>query len=245
MPRHFIIMSSSYTDGMRIALDFIGLTNDVLSEKIELIRRKCGADVPLSTHFIETLDSTWKSVIESDSFFEGVCVVDTVDDFIEKIIPNRTILGIDVARYILSKIQCTHLKLEKLAYLCYADFLCRYGKPLFEDKIYAFQYGPVVESVYAAFKGRGSEAIDDESILSTGVPLMPVKSRILFACGGIDKLNSIDATLSVYGRYTPGQLVDITHKEGAPWTHIDCNKKFEIIPDDIIRKYHSFESCDR
>ena len=127
MIKHFIIMSSSYTDGIRIAFDITG--NDLsIKEKAEqiisLIKQKCGDDVPLSTHFLETADCSWESVEMYDPFFENVKCIQSIDVFIETIKKNRTLSGLDVANYILSKVKCTHLSLEKLVYFAYADYLC-------------------------------------------------------------------------------------------------------------------------
>lgn len=63
--------------------------------------------------------------------------------------------------YILARHTCTHLELEKLGYMCYADYLCRTGKKLFKDTVYAFKYGPVVESVYEKYKG--TKEIEDNT----------------------------------------------------------------------------------
>ena len=40
------------------------------------------------------------------------------------------------------------IKIEKLVYLCFVDYLCDTGKKLFTDSIYAFKYGPVVDVEY-------------------------------------------------------------------------------------------------
>lgn len=63
----------------------------------------------------------------------------------------------------MSKIKCTQLKLQKLVYFCFADYLCDTGKELFTDKIYAFKYGPVVDSVWKKYKDYGYEDIDNEN----------------------------------------------------------------------------------
>ena len=45
----------------------------------------------------------------------------------------------------------SHLQLQKLVYLAY-KVPFKYKEPLFDEKIVAFQYGPVVEEVYQQFK---------------------------------------------------------------------------------------------
>ena len=42
----------------------------------------------------------------------------------------------------------THLKIQKLLYYADGINLAITGKPLFEDKIYAWPHGPVIKNVY-------------------------------------------------------------------------------------------------
>ena len=200
MVTHFIFLSSSYSLGTRIAMDYI-VTDDSVQEKLkkdlDKILKECGKDVSISTHMIQTDDTTWKSVCVADHFFKDVKVIDSIDKFIKLIKKDRKLEGLDVAKYILSKIACTQLKLQKLVYLCFADYLCDTGKELFTDKIYAFKYGPVVDTVYKRYKEYGYKPIDEEKkdIDSKNISEMPAKSRILFAEYGTEKLISIEKTL--------------------------------------------------
>ena len=57
MIRHYIIMSSSYTEGTRIALDIVEeskLNKESIAGILKEIKETCGKDVPLSTHLICT-----------------------------------------------------------------------------------------------------------------------------------------------------------------------------------------------
>lgn len=248
MVTHFIFMSSSYSLGTRIALDFI-VENEKMQEKLKYYLKKitdeCGKDVSISTHMLQTNDETWESVCLADHFFKDVKVIHSVDAFIKLIKKDRQLLGIDVAKYILSKITCTQLKLQKLVYLCFADYLCNTGKKLFTDKIYAFKYGPVVDTVYQKYKKYGYKPIEEETedINSKDIFEMPAKSRILFAEDGTGKLISIEGTLKKYGNKTARELVDITHKEDSPWSKTERNifKKYPQIKLETIREYHKFE----
>lgn len=228
MIKHYIIMSSSYTDGSRVALDITEdcfLNSKAIAEMIEEIRKNCGKDVPLSTHFIETESASWDSVVAYDPFFEDVECTKSTTAFSEKIKKGRVLSGLDVANYILSKIRCTHLSLEKLVYYAYADYLCEHSERLFEDHIYAFRHGPVINSVYETFKRSGSQYVKpfefgDDSDIRTGVKELPARSRILFAKEGTEKLSSIDRTIAKYGKYSAGALVDLTHRAGTPWSYV-------------------------
>ena len=67
MIKHYIIMSSSYTDGTRVALDITEeslLNSEAIAAMLKEIKRICGKDVPLSTHLIETESAAWESVAE-------------------------------------------------------------------------------------------------------------------------------------------------------------------------------------
>lgn len=251
MVKHYIIMSSSYADGTRIALDITdaSLLNGVaISKIIKEIKQHCGEDVPLSTHLIETASESWESVEEYDPFFAGVECVKSVRTFSEKVKRGRVLIGLDVATYILSKIKCTHLSLEKLVYFAYAEYLCDYSERLFEDQIFAFTHGPVVKSVYETYKRSGAQYIKplefgDDSAAKTDVAEQPARSRILFADGGAKKLCSIDGTICKYGQYSAGELVELTHRKGSPWSRVDSSLPYRVIPDHLIKAFHSVESA--
>jgi len=249
MVKHYIIMSSSYTDGTRVALDITEaslLNSESISKIIQSIQKRCGKDVPLSSHLIETKSDTWASVAEYDPFFENVVCTKSAEDFSSKIKKSRVLSGIDVARYILTKIKCTHLSVQKLVYFSYADYLCTRSKRLFEDQIYAFRHGPIVESVYKTYKGSGYQylnelELDTDRDVQTEVTELPARSRILFAEDGVEKLQSINQTIEKYGRYSARELVEITHRSGSPWSHTDSSKIYQIITDEVIMAHHRAE----
>lgn len=216
------------------------MNTEQLIKEVKTIKDACGETVSISTHYLETDSYSWHSIIEKDSFFEDVRVVDTLDTFIKLISADRILKGIDIAKYILANRFCTHLELEKLVYMCYADYLCATYKKLFEDKIYAFKYGPAVESVYEEYKGMKDieEGMAVDAHLDKGYAKMPAKSRILFAEDGISKLSHIDATLRKYGSFSAAELVNITHVAGGPWSSVDKECMYAEIPDSVILEKH-------
>jgi uncharacterized phage-associated protein len=242
-------MSSSYTDGTRVALDITEATllnSAAIEEIIQKIKQICGQDVPLSTHLIETECDDWASVATYDPFFENVECTKSVAEFSKRIKKSRVLTGMDVASYILSQIECTHLSLEKLVYFAYADYLCSHSERLFEDRIYAFTHGPVVESVYETYKRSGLQYIKplelhNDRTVQIDIKELPAKSRILFAKDGAEKLRSIDQTIQKYGKYTAGALVDLTHRQGSPWSYVDSSKAYQLISDRLIMAHHHIE----
>lgn len=249
MVTHCIILSSSYSEGTRIAIDYCLKGQDqesVLIGRLDEITSKCGEDVSISTHYIQTENETWKSVCKQDAFFQDVKLISTTDEFIELIQKDRQLQGLDVAKYILSKIKCTHLKLEKLVYLCYAEYLCDKKKKLFTDNIYAFNLGPVVESVYSKYKGYEKTLpleIAKKDIYNKAISKlqMPTRSRLLFAKDGIEKEKCIDNTLEKYGKYSASELVNLTHRDNTPWTQTYDGTAYKEILDSTIVQYHKYE----
>lgn len=244
---HYIIMSSSYSKGTRIALDFLILKDDDydnLKDVVNKITRECGSDVSISTHFIQTDSKSWESVFKKDHFFKEVEVIDNIDDFINLIKKDRVLSGLDVAKYIICKVKCTHFKLEKLLYLCFAEYLCKYEKELFSDKIYAYKFGPIIKSVFDKYSNvkDNKKVQGDIDIDSTNLHLMPSKSRIIFTEDGFVKIQCIDKTLEKYGKYSALDLTKITNKPSTPW-YKTCRENIEnqIIDNKTIRKYHCNE----
>ena len=47
----------------------------------------------------------------------------------------------------------------------------------------------------------------------------------------------LDKVWEVYGKYTPLQLVNITHHSGSPWSQIYKTNRI-IIPRDLIKEYY-------
>lgn len=109
----------------------------------------------------------------------------------------------------------TNLKLNKLLYFAQGYSFAMTGKPLFNDKIEAWQYGPVVRSVYDKYRVCGKEpitSIDEdysESIFST------------------EELEILLKVMRDYGKYTGSYLIKLTHQDGTPWKK--CITKHKII----------------
>lgn len=110
----------------------------------------------------------------------------------------------------------TPLKLQKLLYYIQGLTLRIYGKPAFSNDIFAWQYGPVVETIYKKYKGRS--------------PISTPKINYEI-CDGLKKI--IELIVSSYGQIEAGALIDLTHDED-PWINsINSN----IIDIDRIKEY--------
>ena len=130
------------------------------------------------------------------------------------------------------------LKLIKLVYIAHGWHLGVNKEPLIREKVEAWKYGPVIRSVYDAFKEYGRLAITERAI--TGI-----KSEMKT----IDELNDKSAILflekiwNYYSKYSGLELSKITHKKGTPWHDVwhDDEKQNDfdvVIEEDAIFRYY-------
>lgn len=134
--------------------------------------------------------------------------------------------AIDVAKYVINheidmSRNISNLRLQKLLYFVQAKFLCEVGEPCFVDDIEAWQFGPVVPSVYYAFKSYAGLDIFDRQF---GGNISAKDSAIIN--------NIIDYCAS----YPTFQLVEITHAQ-LPWINARRNIMSNIITQESIKNY--------
>ena len=117
----------------------------------------------------------------------------------------------------------TNLKLNKLVYFAQGHALARLGRPLFDEDIYAWQFGPVVPSVYQEFKKYGREGV---SMIDSELPEFSSEEAELL----------IDVART-YGQFTGSSLTAKTHIEGSPWSQVYDGEPDRVISKDSIKKY--------
>ncbi len=141
------------------------------------------------------------------------------------------------------------LKLQKLIYFAHGWNLALRDKPLIDELVEAWDYGPVIPSVYHEFKGFGDKPITElgttfEMRKST---LNPLGKRIFLVTPKVPQTDEYTIKLlrkvvDVYGKYTGGQLSTMTHQPGTPW-YITKQKypdrKGVDIQDSEIKEYFS------
>lgn len=115
----------------------------------------------------------------------------------------------------------TPLKLQKLLYYGQGFSFIWDKKPLFEDEIQAWQYGPVVPEVYDYFKKYKSSFIP----LSEGD----------YSVGTEEERETLHSIWDEYKDYSASQLVGMTHME-TPWIEA-FNGTNGVIESVAIKKY--------
>jgi len=127
----------------------------------------------------------------------------------------------------------TPLKLIKLMYYAYGWYLF-YNETdrLFNKKIEAWCYGPVISEVYHAYKKFGTEPI-----------INPEKVNELPLNNDTEKYIEyfLKEILRVYGKETAYTLANSTHIEGTPWHTTYHKRNQRVIPDDLIKEFFELQ----
>lgn len=146
-------------------------------------------------------------------------------------------------------VKLTPMKLQKLVYFAHGWYLAIKGEPLIKEQVEAWNFGPVIPSLYHAFKRFGNQSISEYAISECDFEsresfaysanqsaLQKVPESDKFTCQLLKKI------WNVYGKFTPVQLSNMTHEEGTPWDHLFKKFKGDIprhtdIPIDLIQTY--------
>ncbi len=133
----------------------------------------------------------------------------------------------------------TNLKLVKLMYISQGLSLAFFDKPLFDEGIEAWMYGPVVPSIYYEFKRFGRGKIEDKSVEFDFEDL-------IFGDGKIETPSLTDEnakkvvelTWKWYKDIPAGKLIELTHSKGTPWSLTYNTGQNRIIDNKLIKEYY-------
>ena len=129
----------------------------------------------------------------------------------------------------------SHLKLQKLLYYAQGISLAMYEKPIFKEKIEAWQHGPVVRDVYAYFSKFGRNNIN--------IKMDKEKEEILREIEENKEVSEVlNLTYDNFAIYTAWQLRQMTHEDNTPWDITQKTKGLgSIIEQSLIEKYFKEE----
>ena len=155
---------------------------------------------------------------------------------------------LDICRYVINysndkEYGISNLKLQKVLYFIQAYFLAFTDEkePCFEEKIEAWDFGPVVPVAYHEYKQYGSNDIPKVKevfeINFTDIfksRIVPFDDSIIF---DNDK-EIINAVVDKFADYSATTLVKITHNQ-LPWINAYRKGKNSEITIDSIRDYYN------
>ena len=136
------------------------------------------------------------------------------------------------------QVPLTLMKLIKLVYIAHGWHLAHKKSPLISEPVEAWPYGPVVPSVYYAFKQYGKKQIEQ------GVPNLPEDK--FEAVIPHDTLEILGGVWEAYKKFDAFELSSLTHQKESPWDikmkEADMNGynpyASNIISNDLIGKYY-------
>ena len=143
--------------------------------------------------------------------------------------------SLSVAQYILDAANATEeafavtpMQLIKLVYIAHGYMLGKHGRPLLNESVEAWRYGPVVPSVYHAVKEFHSSPV-------TRVPHAPKE----FPFSEKEKA-VMDEVTREYAKHDGIILSSATHQPGTPWYQTwQKYGKNAPISNDLIERFYS------
>jgi uncharacterized phage-associated protein len=127
----------------------------------------------------------------------------------------------------------TPLQIMKLVYISHGWHLAVHGRPLINEEVEAWQYGPVIPSVYHKLKKFGSQAVTHADLPRTH-GLFDVDEP-----KDSTERSVIEDVYETLGNLSGPALSNLTHKPGSPWFSVwRPGERGLIIPDDAIRAHY-------
>lgn len=120
----------------------------------------------------------------------------------------------------------TPMQVLKLVYIAHGWMLGLNARPLIDQSVEAWQYGPVVRDVYNGVRGYGRA---------------PIQRDIAAPAGALDPLEEdmIQQVFGLYGAMGGIQLSNITHMPDTPWAKTYAHGAFgTVIPDGVIADHY-------
>lgn len=139
--------------------------------------------------------------------------------------------AVDVARKLLSIAQgsedpdVTPMQLLKLVYLAHGWSLGIRGRPMVNEPVEAWRYGPVIRALYDEVK-----RFRDQPVSSLGSSSADFEK---------EDVRLLEAIYRTYGKWDGISLSNLTHRAGSPWRKAwNLNRKNARISNDLIENHY-------
>ena len=127
----------------------------------------------------------------------------------------------------------TPMQILKLVYIAHGWMLGLTGRPLIDQPVEAWQYGPVVRDVYNGVRAYGRSAVTGR------LPAYPGQ----LSAGDDDLVRQV---LDLYGHMDGIALSNITHMPNTPWANTYRSGAFGTpIPNDLIAAHYRGLASER
>lgn len=119
-----------------------------------------------------------------------------------------------------------NMQLQKLVFLSHCYVLAIIDRPLYFGETLAWQWGPVIPSLYKSLQKYGRNFVTDQ--LDAGDCVYE----------GNEAINIIRSIWKCYSNFTSGELSLLTTRDETPWRLTWSQNKFGIISNDLISDYY-------
>lgn len=124
------------------------------------------------------------------------------------------------------------MKLQKLVYYAHGWYAGYTNRPLIDESVEAWPYGPVIPSLYHEFKRYGSQPIE---ALATEFDGSDFRAVLIPAESDVQRF--LQNVWDSYGDYTGVKLSELTHAADGPWwkaRQMSQGKRSADIPFELI-----------
>ena len=123
--------------------------------------------------------------------------------------------ALTIANTILAKafdenIDMTCMKLQKLTYILYKEYLQQTGKPLFSERFEVWKYGPVLHSIQNIYSEFGSNRISKLKSNTDGIYVINLQTSTEFN-------NIFEKFWNTYKAYAGTYLAELTYANNTAW----------------------------
>lgn len=144
-------------------------------------------------------------------------------------VPAQAVCNTILQQAFKDNIPVTPMKLQKLLYFVYRDYLKTTGHELFSEKFEAWPYGPVLPSIYDEFRSFHGNPITKFAKNADGSASIISNT----ASGALGIVYSIARVWNTYKDKTGIELSSITHQRGSAWYKATVKHELELNLDDI------------
>nr|DAM47976.1 MAG TPA: hypothetical protein [Caudoviricetes sp.] len=121
-------------------------------------------------------------------------------------------------------IKISPMKLQKLTYFLYKEYLQSTGLPLFSEPFEKWQYGPVLPSLYYEFNSFGANPITRFARNAKG------QAEIIDLEFSNNLSNAVKKVWKIYKNYSAIELSALTHQKDTAW---DKTENIKLSDEDI------------
>ena len=123
-------------------------------------------------------------------------------------------------------IDTTPMQVLKLTYFSHGWMLGLHDQTLIYEPVEAWQYGPVIPSIYHRYKAFRGDPID----------LVPIDRSEQLT---VDQQRVVNDVVEVYREASAIQLSNISHKAGSPWDMVmNRHGPSTVIPNRLIQEHY-------